>query len=165
LVIGERGAMYDPGDNGGNWRLVAEGGESFDPLPNVQYVANRGGHHGEFFRSVIENTPEDCFSNFPDYAGPFTETILLGNLAVWAASEADEWGEKVEWDAVNLVVTNVSSLQTPGVADLVKPVFREGHVLDVPTERTTFTPVRGPIRRLMDARRQRLLNAQQQRQQ
>ena len=22
-------------------------------------------------------------SNFPDYAGPLTETILLGNLAVW----------------------------------------------------------------------------------
>jgi len=165
LVIGERGAMYDPGDNGGNWRLLAEGGETFDPLPNVEYVANRGGHHGEFFRSVIENTPEDCFSNFPDYAGPFTETILLGNLAVWAASEADEWGEKVEWDAVNLAVTNVASLRTPGVAELVKPVFREGHVLDVPAERATFTPVRGPVRRLIDARRQRLLDAQRLRQQ
>jgi len=28
-------------------------------------------------------------SNFPDYAGPLTETILLGNLAVWAAPDAD----------------------------------------------------------------------------
>ena len=154
LVIGERGVMYDPGDNGGNWRLLAEGGESFDPLPadRITYVANRDGHHGEFFRSVIENTPEDCFSNFPDYAGPFTETILLGNLAVWAASEADEWGEKVEWDATNLVVTNVSSLRTPGVAELVKPEYRGDHVLSVSS---IAAPTQG---------RRRLLPLQQQRQ-
>jgi hypothetical protein len=65
-----------------------------------------------------------------------TETILLGNLAVWAASKAGEdgdlgeWGEKVEWDAVNLKVTNLSSLKTPGVADLIKPVYRGDHKLD-----------------------------------
>ena len=25
--------------------------------------------------------------NFPDYAGPLTETILLGNLAVWVGEK------------------------------------------------------------------------------
>jgi hypothetical protein len=77
-----------------------------------------------------------CKSNFIDRAGPLTETILLGNLAVWAAAkggaggEMGEWGEKVEWDAKNLKVTNLASLKTPGVADLIKPKYREGYRLD-----------------------------------
>ena len=33
-------------------------------------------------------------SNFPDYAGPLTETILLGNLAVWAAPDAGLAGQE-----------------------------------------------------------------------
>ncbi|MFN6103895.1 MAG: hypothetical protein ACK5EA_05495 [Planctomycetaceae bacterium] len=41
-----------------------------------------------------------------------------------------DWGEKVEWDAKNLVVTNLSALKTPKVASLVKPLYREGHRLD-----------------------------------
>ena len=36
-----------------------------------------------------------AMSNFPDYAGPLTETILLGNLAVWKRG-------RVEWDPKNL---------------------------------------------------------------
>ncbi len=57
-------------------------------------------------------------SNFPDYAGPLTETMLLGNLAVWS-------GEKVEWDAVNMKVTNM-----PGLDDMIKPTYRNGYTLD-----------------------------------
>ena len=39
-------------------------------------------------------------SNFPNYAGGLTETMLLGNLAVWAAATGK--GQRVEWDAKNL---------------------------------------------------------------
>ncbi|MBL7194431.1 MAG: hypothetical protein ISS73_10800, partial [Pirellulales bacterium] len=80
--------------------------------------------------------PMIAHSNFVTRAGPLTETILLGNLAVWAAAEggADgemgEWGEKVEWDAKNLKVTNLASLKTPHVADLIKPTYAEGYRLD-----------------------------------
>jgi len=138
LYIGEKGAMYDAGDNGGNWRLIAHDRSPIAALPEDQltYPANRGGHDGEFYRSIKEGTPEQCYSNFPDYAGPLTETILLGNLAVWAAPVGGEsgslgdWGEKVAWDAKNLAVTNLASLKTPGVADLVKPVYRGDHRLD-----------------------------------
>ena len=58
------------------------------------------------------------------------------SLAVWAAAkggpdgEMGDWGEKVAWDAKNLKVTNVASLKTPGVADLVKPKYPEGYRLD-----------------------------------
>ena len=41
-----------------------------------------------------------------------------------------DWGEKVEWDAKNLKVTNLASLKTPGVADLIKPTYPEGYRLD-----------------------------------
>ena len=34
-----------------------------------------------------------AMSNFPNYSGPLTETILLGNLAVYKRG-------KVEWDPV-----------------------------------------------------------------
>ncbi len=50
-----------------------------------------------------------------DYSGPFTETVLLGNLAVLYP------GRKLEWDGPNLKVTNYAAAN-----DFVKPTFREG---------------------------------------
>lgn len=60
-------------------------------------------------------------SNFPDYAGPLTETLLLGNLAGWAANTADVAGKKIKWDAKKLVATNA-----PKVEPLIRPTPREG---------------------------------------
>ena len=84
----------------------------------------------EFIVAIKENKPERCFSNFPSQAGPLTEAMLLGNLAVWTASKPNEWGEKIMWDAQNMRITNLASLKTSGVADLIKPVYREGYMLD-----------------------------------
>jgi predicted dehydrogenase len=50
-----------------------------------------------------------------DYAGPFSETVLLGNLAVLYPER------KLEWDGPNLKVTNIAEAN-----DFVKPKFREG---------------------------------------
>ena len=63
-------------------------------------------------------------SNFPDYAGPLTETILLGNLAVWAAPKRAK-GKKIEWDAKNLKATNA-----PEVMHIVKKEYRKGWALE-----------------------------------
>jgi len=57
-------------------------------------------------------------SNFPDYAGPLTETILLGNLAIWAD------GKKIEWDAKNMKATNA-----PEVDPIIRPKYRRGYSL------------------------------------
>ena len=54
---------------------------------------------------------------------------VVGNLAVWVAAEGGV-GEKVEWDTVNLKVTNLDQLKTPGVAELIKPKYRGDHRLD-----------------------------------
>ena len=119
LVVGEKGAFYSSDDYCGVYEL--KGVEKV----TVEYekAENKGNNDlnnmYELFRAVAAGDPKICHSNFVDRAGPLTETILLGNLAVWAAAkggadgEMGDWGEKVEWDAKNLKVTNLASLKTP----------------------------------------------------
>ncbi|OYV80831.1 MAG: hypothetical protein B7Z73_18860, partial [Planctomycetia bacterium 21-64-5] len=115
LVIGEKGKLYAPGDYAER-QIVLTGGID---EPKVDFVHSPG-HFEEWVRAIRGG--EQARSNFPDYAGGLTETILLGNLAVWAAPEADQPGKKIEWDAKNLVATNA-----PEVAEIVKPKYRDGY--------------------------------------
>jgi hypothetical protein len=55
-----------------------------------------------------------AMSNFPDYAVPLTEMMLVGNLAVWT-------GGKLEWDAKNMK----ASVQ--GLEKLIKPEYHHGY--------------------------------------
>ena len=66
---------------------------------------------------------EPAASNFPNYSGGLTETILLGNLAVWVAATGK--GERVQWDAKNMKCTNIAGLET-----IVKPIYRPGYTLE-----------------------------------
>ncbi|MCL2006057.1 MAG: Gfo/Idh/MocA family oxidoreductase [Planctomycetaceae bacterium] len=149
LIIGEKGAMFSTDDYCENRRFLQEGGQQINEdagqwgevKANTLYAEKPEGGNDvwnmyELYRAIWANDPSIAQSNVVDRAGPLTETILLGNLAVWAAAEGGddgalgEWGEKIEWDAKNLVVTNLADLKTPGVADLVKPVFSDGYRLD-----------------------------------
>ena len=94
-----------------------------DELPDVEFERSPG-HFEEWIRAIKGGKP--AMSNFPDYAGPLVETMLLGNLAVWAANEAGQVGKKIEWDAKELKATNA-----PEVQHIVKPTYREGYTLDV----------------------------------
>jgi predicted dehydrogenase len=117
LVIGDKGKLYAPGDYAEK-TIELLGGIS---EPKVEWVHSPG-HFEEWIRAMKGGEP--ARSNFPDYASPLTETVLLGNLAVWAAPEADAMGKLIQWDAKNLTATNA-----PEVASIVKPTFREGYVL------------------------------------
>ncbi|MFW5693403.1 MAG: gfo/Idh/MocA family oxidoreductase, partial [Thermoguttaceae bacterium] len=117
LVIGEKGKMYSPGDNGANYQLMG-GAEEID----VEFPQSPG-HFTEWANAIRGGEP--AWSNFPDYASPLTEMVLLGNLAVWTAPEPGSLGPKVQWDAKNLKATNVDGLET-----LVKPEYRDGYILD-----------------------------------
>jgi len=149
LVTGEKGAMYSSDDYCARRDFILEGGEKINEDAgqwkevkdkSVLAAKPQGGNDVwnmfELFRAVEAGDPSIAQSNVVDRAGGLTETILLGNLAVWAASEGGEngaigdWGEKIEWDAKNMVVTNLANLKTPGVADLVKPVYSHGYRLD-----------------------------------
>ncbi len=136
LIIGTKGAAYSWDDYCGSYGFLAEGGAKMEELPNVDFrKAPEDEHSGnndarqklEWITAIKENKPELCWSNFHDYAGPFTETILLGNLAVWTAAKEGERGETIKWDAKNLKITNLDELKTPGVADLVYPKYQNGY--------------------------------------
>ena len=109
--------MFAPGDYcEKGYKLLAGASEQkveFEPSP---------GHFEEYVRAIKGGPP--ARSNFPDYAGPLTETILLGNLAVWAASEPETPGKKIEWEAQSLKPANA-----PEVEVVVTPVYREGYKL------------------------------------
>ncbi len=103
LAIGDKGILLDD-------RLL-DGAEPVE----VDFPRSPG-HFEEWIRAV--KTGEQAMSNFPDYAGPLTEAMLVGNLAVWS-------GEKIEWDAANMKVTNVAGLDS-----LIKPTYPKGYTLD-----------------------------------
>jgi hypothetical protein len=136
LIVGEKGAFYSSDDYCGVYELKGVEKIKVDYEKAEDKGNNDLNNMYELFRAKRAGDPKICKSNFIDRAGPLTETILLGNLAVWAAAkggangEMGDWGEKVAWDAKNLKVTNLAELKTPRVADLVKPVYAEGHRLD-----------------------------------
>ena len=136
IIIGSKGCAYSPDDYANSYQLRAEGGDAIKEIDGVEWrKAPEDEHSGNFdarnklewITAIKENKPELCWSNFPNFAGPLTETILLGNLAVWAAPKAGERGETIKWDAKKLEVTNLAELKTPGVAELVRPEYQNGY--------------------------------------
>jgi len=58
-----------------------------------------------------------------DYSGPFTEMVLLGNLAV-------RLGKKIDWDAAAMKATNA-----PEADELIRREYRQGWDLPAPVAR------------------------------
>ena len=115
-IIGEKGKIYSPNDYGAQYEILGD-----VEKPEVEFEKSPG-HFAEWVRAIKGGPP--AMSNFPDYATALTETVLLGNLAVWVAVEEGE-GEKVEWDAKNVKAKNISGLEP-----ILKPEYREGYTLD-----------------------------------
>jgi hypothetical protein len=112
LVIGEKGKLYSPGDNGEIMKLL--GGVE---APEVTFQQSPG-HFEELIAAIKGGQP--AMSNFPDYAGRLAEMVLLGNLAVWAADSGS--GPRIEWDAESLTAKNV-----PNLEHIIKPQYRQGY--------------------------------------
>ncbi len=124
MVVGTKGKLYSKSDYGGIDKLYGEIAKEYGEKgekANVEFEQSPG-HFEEWVRA-IKGGPA-ARSDFAAYAGGLAETILLGNLAVWAADKGE--GEKVEWDAENLKAKNVSGLE-----NIIKPVYRTGYTLDV----------------------------------
>lgn len=115
LIVGEKGMLYSTDSHVARFEL-----SGVERVPvSIQQPLD---HFEEFVRAI--KTGEPATSNFPDYAVPLTETVLLGNLAVWVANEADTPGKKIEWDAKNLTATNA-----PEVAQVIRREYRAGYSL------------------------------------
>ena len=111
MIVGDKGKLYSTGDYADDYRLLGGLEE-----PAVEFEKSPG-HFEEWVNAIKGGKP--ATSNFAEYAGRLTETILLGNLAVWVGE-----GKRVEWDAENLKSPNM-----PELASIVKPEFREGYTL------------------------------------
>ena len=133
LVIGENGNFFSPGDYGGdanNTGVVRDG--KFTPIGEIRNAdakfTRSPGHFKEFANAIKGNGT--AVSNFPDYATPLSETVLLGNLSVWVAAgegpghETD--GPTVQWNAEKLEAADADA----EVKEIIKPTYRDGYTLD-----------------------------------
>jgi predicted dehydrogenase len=109
LIIGDKATLYAAGDYAQDGMQLIGDVKELD----VDYPRSPG-HEKEWF-IAMRDPKKQAMSNFPDYSGPLTETILLGNLAVYKRG-------KVEWDPVAL-----KPLNDPSLARIVHPTFRDGY--------------------------------------
>ncbi len=115
--IGEDG-IYFVGDEGvilcGGWggapRIIPESKMATYQRP-PKTIPRVEGHHQDWINACKGGTPAS--SNF-DYAGPLTETVLLGNVALRS-------GKKLYWDVETMKATNA-----PEADAFVRPEFRSG---------------------------------------
>ena len=113
LIIGDKAKMYAAGDYAERGVQIIDADGKEVEGKDVDYPKSPG-HEKEWF-NAMRNPKKQAMSNFPNYSGPLTETILLGNLAVYKRG-------KVEWDPVSLKPLNDASL-----AKIVHPKYRDGY--------------------------------------
>ncbi len=109
LFIGEKGVITT-GTYGGKTRLLPDEKMQGYKFPDP-FLTRSPGHYRDWIRAAKGG--EKACSNF-DYAGPFTEWVLLGTLAV-------RFEGKLEWDSRRMKVTNVAEANR-----FVKPRYRKG---------------------------------------
>ncbi|MCI0377269.1 MAG: Gfo/Idh/MocA family oxidoreductase [Gemmataceae bacterium] len=112
LMVGSRGTLISPSDNGDSYRLLPEG--DFQGFKAAEPVLPRNtvGHHGEWLRACKGGTP--AMSNFVDYAGLFTETVLLGNVAIRV-------GKRIVWNSEKLQAVDLQE-----AAQYIRRPYRKG---------------------------------------
>ena len=117
--LGDNG-IYFVGDKGvilcGGWagapRLVPEAKmKDFHRPP--ESIPRSPGHRVEWIAACKARKPEDSKAGFA-YSGPYTEALLVGNLAV-------RLGKPIEWDAAAMKATNA-----PEADRLIRKTYRPG---------------------------------------
>jgi hypothetical protein len=98
LFVGTKATLLVSGDYGESPRIIPEtkAQEIGKPKPMLE---RSPGHMQEWLMAIKGDKPLDFpKSNFA-YAGPFSEKILLGNIAL-------RMGRRLEWDGENMKFTN-----------------------------------------------------------
>ncbi len=110
LFIGDKGKML-------NYRLIPESRQKEYGKP-PQKLPRSPGHHKEWINACKGGEP--ARSNF-DWAGPLTEVVLLGNIALKMERQLYEKGLKLHYDGPNMKVTNL-----PEANKYIRDEYREG---------------------------------------
>jgi predicted dehydrogenase len=116
LFIGDKGKMLFP--HGASPRLIPDSKtrEFARPEKSIKRIpGGEGGHEMDWVRACKEGGDAPS-SNF-DYAGPLTETVVMGNLAIRAQ-------KRLTWDGENMKVLNI-----PEANQYVHYEYRQGWTL------------------------------------
>ncbi|HTI69619.1 MAG TPA: Gfo/Idh/MocA family oxidoreductase [Candidatus Limnocylindria bacterium] len=113
LVVGTQDVLYVPSHMGGG---ILKSGRAGNDLKEVRALFPKSSDwersHYEEWIAACKGGPK-AYSNF-DVAGPITETVLLGNVALRA-------GRRIEWDAKAFKVSNIKTANA-----FVRSPYRKG---------------------------------------
>lgn len=112
MYIGEKGVMVGGGWSGVPRLFPVERRREFK-LPEKTIPRSKLGHRGEWIQACKDVKPEDAMAGF-DYSAPFTEALLVGNLAV-------RLQKRVEWDSANMKCPNA-----PEAEPMIRKTYRAG---------------------------------------
>jgi len=114
LLIGDKGTLFSPNDYGAAYKLLPE--KDFEGYkPPTPWLPRVGGRHAEEWLKACKGEGQ-TMSNF-GYAGPLTETVVLGCVALKA-------GQKILWDGPRMRITNV-----PEANQYLRRKYRKGWTL------------------------------------
>jgi len=113
LFIGTKASMLVSGDYGNSPRIFPESKMKEIGKP-PKMLERSPGHVKEWVMAAKGEKPMDFARSDFAYAGPMTETILLGNIALRV-------GRRLEWDGENMQFTNV-----PEANEFVCKEYRAG---------------------------------------
>ena len=114
IFIGDKGKIVGGAHGGDAPRIIPEAKMQEYARP-PKSIPRSPGHHAEWLNAC--KGAEPAKSNF-DYAGPLTELVLLGNIALRFRHQ------KLCWDSENMKITNV-----PEANNYIHRQFRSGWTL------------------------------------
>jgi predicted dehydrogenase len=114
LFVGDKGKLLVRGWGGESPRLIpAERQRNF--TPPQKSLPRSIGHHEEWVKACKEGTPTESGFSF---AGPLTEAVLLGSIAIRLK------GEILRWDSANMMIPNLREAE-----QYLRYPYREGWTL------------------------------------
>lgn len=118
MLVGSKGTLYSPTDYGETFQLYMKDGSAppAQPKPWLPRAPVSGGVHEEWLAGILSG--RQPMASF-DYAGPFTEAMLLGNLAI-------RLQKKIVWDPAAMKAVGV-----PEADALIRKQYRRGFELPV----------------------------------
>lgn len=135
LFIGKKGKLLLD-CYGANPRLLPTKLMQEKKMPKETIKRVPEGHYLQWVNACIAGYGNGNTSSPFEYAGPFTESILMGNLAIrsWMMKnpKLKSWDDKylgrkeLLWDAANMKITNFDEAN-----QFVKRDYREGYSLDL----------------------------------
>ena len=129
IIVGTKGKMMCSTYGNNATLLPTSRSLEVNQAPVIKRVPE--GHYVQWVNACIAGFGKNELSSTFDYAGPLTETILMGNLALRSWNIKNEKGKftgrkKLLWDAANMKITNFDEAN-----QFVKRTYRDGYSFEL----------------------------------